>query len=82
MQFFRYKIQTIEDLETITDTGFVIGENYSDATRRLEEITTSPSGHNNLVSVEIYEVDSYEAGAILDTDILDIYEYEKKEGES
>ena len=82
MQFFRYKIQTIEDLEIITDTGFVIGESYSDATRRLEEITTSPSGESNLVSIEIYEVDSYGAGAIPDIDILDIYEYEKKEGKS
>ena len=79
MNFYRYTIEVIEDdpTELISETGFVIGESYSDASKRLEEISTAPSGKCNLVSMELYEIDSYSAGVISDAMITEVFDFEK-----
>jgi hypothetical protein len=76
MKFYRYKLETIDD-GVEHETGFVVGHSYSDAVKRLEEITTTPSGKNNLVGIELYEVDAYSIGAISDTMITETFDYEK-----
>lgn len=79
MNFYRYTIEVIEDdpIELISETGFVIGKSYSDAAKRLEKISTAPSGKCNLVSMELYEIDSYSAGVISDTMITEVFDFEK-----
>jgi len=78
MNFYRYKIETIEDgIEPFSETGFVTGGSYSDAAKRLEDLTTAPSGGNNLVSMELYEIDAYSVGAISDTIINETFDFEK-----
>ena len=77
MNFYRYKMETLEPEGLTIETGFVIGQSYSDAVKRLEDITTTPSGQNNLVSVELYEIDAYSTGAISDAMITEIFDFEE-----
>ena len=79
MNFYRYTIEVIEDdpTELISETGFVIGKSYSDAAKRIEKISTTPSGKCNLVSMELYETDSYSAGVISDAMITEVFDFEK-----
>jgi len=79
MNFYRYTIEVIEDdpTELVSETGFVIGKSYSDAAKRLEKISTAPSGECNLVSIELYEIDSYSAGVISDIMITEVFDSEK-----
>ena len=83
MNFYRYTIEIIEDDPTglISETGFVVGESYSDAVKKLEEISTTPSGECNLVSIELYETESYSTGVISDAMITEVFDYEKKKGD-
>ena len=77
MNFYRYKMETLEPEGLTIETGFVIGQSYSDAVKRLEDITTTPSGQNNLVSVELYEIDAYSTGAISDMMITEVFDFEE-----
>ena len=78
ISIFRYKYDWYNEMsgKSETSTGFVAGTSYGDAANRLVAINTSPKGESTLFSMELWEVDCYDAGVLEDCIIKEIYEEE------
>ena len=76
---FRYKMDWWDACmdEVAHTSGIVAANSFTKAAKILEKNCTSPSGECDLISLELYELDSIN-GAITDDELLETIEKEKE----
>ena len=80
MRVFRFKTEWYceDENKVLKESGFVAGKNYGEAAEAIESMYTDPKGRCDLISLNLYEIDSFK-GIIYDEDIADTFKAEEKE---
>lgn len=72
---YRFEFEDYDEFEqeVMKTKGFIAATSYKDAAERIEKICTAPNGKCDLISLSLYEVDSWNGmGILTDDDINEI----------
>ena len=74
MRVFRFEIHHANEFsnyERKVDKGFTFGKNYADAANNIASIYSIKDDDSEIISLYLYEIDSYEGRAIYDDEIIE-----------
>ena len=77
LNVYRYQIETYENDEVEKSKGYVTANSYVEATSKLVDYCTAPSGKCSLTELKLYEVDNIN-GILPDSNIEETLKYENK----